>query len=156
MLILFFSLIFILHNLEEYFFFKVPLKFKKTLSKKAFLYALILLSLTVLFLSIANIFIDSIFLKKIIFITYSAIFFNAIQHLILSCNYKKIIPGTITAICLIIPLYINYFVKEGIKTYSNFSTFIFYIILSIILMYASIVTSLFIGFNLTKIIDKQT
>lgn len=151
-------LIFILHNAEEFLFYhKIPqLRFRimgnKIINSKVFLCAIILLSvLAIIFVSLNYFFPVNIIKKSVIVICF-AIFINAIQHLVLSLWNRKIFPGTITALFLIIPFSIYGWIKLHEVLNINIYDFILYFIFALLAMYLLIYASLLFGYYCVKFI----
>lgn len=155
------SVIFILHNFEEYMshdkFPEVYFKFlgDKFRNIKVFLYATTFLDVLVILILAFNYFINNtitLFLSTIIFFSISI---NGIQHCISSIILKKFSPGAITSIFLIVPFLIISIVKLKNEIFLSGKYVVLCIILSIIVIWALIFISMWLGFLLSKIIKNE-
>ena len=153
---IFLSGFFILHNIEEYRSFKDFKAFylkkinEKLRHRKVFLYALILLTFFVSGICISNYLIASQTLQFATTLIAVSLFINGMQHCIFSVWTRKILPGTISAIFLLIPcsaIYLVFLEKEmpfGLIDIATWS------IVSAILMLLAIHASLWIGYLFLK------
>lgn len=153
---LFLPMAFILHNVEECRSFEeFKIFYLKKISPKlchriVFLYALIILTLLVSGICIANYWTASRALECATTIIAISLFVNAVQHIVSSYLARKMIPGTISAILLLIPCSLVYlFVLERETRFSIFDI-VTWGIISIILTPLSIRLSLWIGYLLFK------
>jgi len=152
------SAIFIIHNLEEYFSFDRMPKiriFKKIMNRRSFLFSIGIFSLFVLLLSLLNYFLENKILQKINLLILFSLTINSIQHLILSIWYRRIAPGTISAILLMFPCSVLYFLTLFDEKKLDGFTFVEYLILSPIVMGVAIIGTLWFGnFLCSKIYKK--
>lgn len=153
-------LIFFLHNIEEYiFYYRMPAAYFKLIgdkikSSKVFLCAIILLSFLALVVALFNYFISSGFIKIVSFIMCFAIFINALQHVGISCLYRKILPGTFTATFFIIPFSIFCWITLHESINVGPYSVVLFLIVSLIVMLLSIYGSLWGGYFLIKLMYK--
>jgi hypothetical protein len=154
------ALMFVLHNIEEYlFYYRMPPAYLKLIEGKfnnprCFLYAISLLSLLAMFLVLLNYFTSSEIVKTATFIMCLTIFINALQHLVASLWYRKILPGTFTATFLIVPFSIFGWIKLHHLIKIDFYSFMLYLIVSLIVMVLLIHGSLWFGYFLIKLLPK--
>ncbi len=151
-------IIFIIHNIEEYlsyskladYYFKsIDPKFK---DPKVFLCAVSILSIVVVLIVGVGYFYCNNITKILTMIVFFSIFINAIQHCINSLFFRKILPGSITSISLIIPYSIIFIINMKNESIFEFKYFMLYGIVSIIAMKISILISLKISYWLIKAI----
>ena len=153
---LFFPAVFILHNIEEYRSFEVFNAFylkainSKFRHRMVFLYALIILTVFVSGLCISNYLMTSRILRFATTIVSMSILTNGIQHCISSLWARKILPGTISAIFLLIPCSAVYLVFLEKETQFSVLDIVGWFIISMIVMVLSIRASLWIGYLLFK------
>ena len=111
---LLFATVFLVHNLEEFLFFDRMPKFryaKKIYNRKSFLFSIVVLSLLVIFFSVWGYLHKSSIVRNVNIIILFSLTINAIQHGLLSIWYRRIIPGTLTAIFLCFP-YLYSFLRD--------------------------------------------
>lgn len=157
-LVLLLPLIFILHNVEEYISFDqfkdIYLKVigRDFFDRNIFLFAISFLSISVSSIIIANYFISNHYLQLVTVIIVFSIFINGIQHCIGSLICRKILPGMLTAVFLIIPFSIIFILKLKYEILFGIKDFIVYMIVSAVVTYVAIFVSLFFGYFLNKLI----
>ena len=150
-------IIFVIHNIDEYLSYSrlVDYYFKfidpKLKDPKVFLYAVSILSIVVVLIVWVSYFYCNKITKFLTMIVFFSIF-NAIQHCIHSLFFRKILPGTITSILLIIPYSIIFIINMKNGSIFEFKDFLLYGILSVIVMKISILLSLKISYWLIKAI----
>jgi hypothetical protein len=153
---LFLPVVFIVHNIEEYRSFE---KFKtfylKAINSKfrhrtVFLYALMILTIFVSGVCISNYLMTSQILRFATTIVAMSLLANGIQHCISSLWARKILPGTISAIFLLIPCSAIYLVFLEKETQFSILDIVGWFIVSMIVMFLSIRASLWIGYFLFK------
>ncbi len=104
--------IFIIHNAEEYVFFhRMPKKFIFK-NRKSFLFSIAMLSLLVILSAIFGfLFKESRFFQAVNSVVLFSLSINAVQHVVFSIWYRKILPGTFSAALLIFPFSLLCFTK---------------------------------------------
>jgi hypothetical protein len=128
----------------------MPVVFK-FVNKAIFRYAISFLSIFVIIIAMLNYHHTNIIIHIITVTVLMAIFINGVQHCVISLIYKKILPGTITAIILIIPFSLWVFLSEKIL----FSLgFFIYLVLGFVVMYIFIILSLSFGYVINKLFNK--
>jgi hypothetical protein len=150
-------IIFALHNIEEYYSFE---KFQQTylrninqfITASAFLYSIIMLNIIVVVLVYTNYFFSSQFTELLTLVIGSALFLNGFQHVIGSLILRKILPGFITSCVFILPLTILFILTARTNILIQFKSFYTYILISIVVMYISIVISLVFGDSMSRLI----
>ncbi|MBI5346676.1 MAG: HXXEE domain-containing protein [Chlamydiae bacterium] len=159
--VLILALIFVLHNIEEYASYdQIPSAYFKLIGNKfknsrTFLYAIAILSIVVIFITLLNYFFSNKILETSIIILVFSILINALQHVIGSIWYRRFLPGTFTGIFFIIPFSIVYLIKFDANMKMDFYNLLLYISLSIIVMFLSIYFSLRLGYFLMKLTHKK-
>ena len=140
--------VFLLHNLEEMIFFDRMPKFqyaKKIFNRGSFLFSIVVLSLLAIFFAVWGYLYRSPIVQNVNIIVLFSLTINAIQHGLLSIWYRRIIPGTWTALFLILPISALFFMKlYELKALSCWS-FVGYLVLSPAVMIALILITLWIG-----------
>ncbi len=148
--------VFILHNIEEYrsfedfkaFYFKtIHVKLRH---RKVFGFALLILTLLVSLICIANYLATNSFLGFATTIVAMSLLINGIQHSVCSCLARKLLPGTISAIFLLIPCSIVYLAFLEKETQFGISSIISWSLVSVVSMFVSIHISLWIGYFFFK------
>lgn len=160
---LFLPLIFILHNIEEFRSFAVFKEFyfkkinKKLKHKRVFFYSLVILTVFVSGICIGNYFASSQAVHLMTTLIAMAFLINGLQHCITSLWMHKVLPGTISALFLLIPSSVTYFILLEKETQFGILELISWILFSVIFMYLAIHASLWLGyliFKQTKRLDK--
>jgi hypothetical protein len=163
-LFLILAFVFIVHNIEEWLKYEDLMRIAHKMAHKkvnpklidrfVFGTALIILSLVVFTISIIELILYPhfvmIFTKIIIF----SVFFNAIWHCIVSILEKRLIPGTISALTLIIPISLLLIYMMFNDLGDTFFNLIIYIIFAMLVVPISIYTSLYIGYIAKLFISK--
>ena len=138
-------------NIEEYWFYN-PLYFKfiakKYRKKSVFGGAQVLLTVCVAAIYLANYFIANQTLQTATAIVALSLFVNGIQHCACSLRFKKILPGTVTGLFLLIPSSTMYFVLLRQDTGFTFLNLIQWSLLSVVAMLVAIQLSLRISYLL--------
>lgn len=133
--------IFILHNFEEWYFFdRLPKlgPFKRFANRNSFLFAISLLTVLVIVCSFP-------YFQKTHLIILLSLMINAIQHGVISIWYRRIIPGTFSALLLMLPFSTIYLIKLFSGTGLGLKMFIYNLFLSLIAMGIAIWTTLWLG-----------
>ncbi len=144
-------IIFMIHNMEEYLFYEkfsncfALIKPKCNNSKRSFGWAIVLLSVLTILIIGTDYFIANKITTFLKIITAVAIFVNAIQHVTYTVFFRKILPGTITSIFLIIPYSVTFIITIKKELMITYKEFLLYGMLSIIITRIVIITSLKIG-----------
>lgn len=158
---LFLPIIFVLHNYEE---FRGFGRFKEVYSKFAagcfgnqdvFKYAIIFLSTIVVIAVGGNYLFDTYFTRFACLVVVFAIFINAVQHILLSVRYRKILPGTYTSFFLIIPYFVILILTAGIDVMLFKQHFFKVLFFSVIVMLLSVYLSLVLGYIFKIYVTKK-
>ena len=140
--------VFLMHNLEEMIFFDRMPKFryaKKIFNRRSFLFSLTVLSILAIFFAVWGYLYRSPIVQNVNIVVLFSLTINAIQHGLLSIWYRRIIPGTLTALFLVLPVSALFFMKlYELKALTCWS-FVGYLILSPTVMIASILITLWVG-----------
>lgn len=153
---LFLSIVFIVHNIEEYRSFEdFKAFYLKAINsifhhRTVFLYALIILTIFVSGLCISNYMLTSQALRFATTIVAMSLLTNGIGHCISSVLNRNILPGTISAIFLLIPCSVVYLVFLEKETLFGVFDILGWFLVSMIMMFLSIRASLWIGYLLYK------
>jgi hypothetical protein len=142
------SFVFIIHNLEEYIYFDQITKppfFKKIANRRSFLFAIGILSLFVLIVSVLQFFITSGFLQNLNLLILFSLALNSIKHIFLSIWKRTFDPGTISAVLLMLPCSVFYFLKLFDEGKLNGLIVFEYFILSLFVMPIVIMFVLWFG-----------
>lgn len=146
--------IMILHNTEEYRSFErfknVYLKSidEKLRKKSVFLYALAILTISAAGICVANYFIGSRTSQIATTLVMIALLFNGVQHCTFSLWYRKMLPGTVSGLFLMIPYSLIYLILLENEIKFGFFDFVSWSLLSIIFMILLIRISFRIGYFL--------
>lgn len=135
------ALIFMIHNWEEYISFDQmpkPWVGKKILNRRNFLFATILLSLIVLLLSFP-------YFKKVHALVVSVLAINSLQHVVLSLWHRRVVPGTLSALFLMLPFCFLYFARLFREGEMDLCGLLQYLILAPIAMVISIMIALWLA-----------
>ena len=141
-------IIFASHNIEEYLsydkFADYYGKFidQKFNNSKVFLGAISLLSAVTTLTVGLNYFSSNRITNVLTRVVFFSMFFNAMQHSMSSLFFRKILPGTITSMSLIIPYSIIFMMNLRKKSNFELKDFMLYSVTSIIFMRISILASL--------------
>lgn len=152
-------LIFILHNIEEYVSFDqfkefyVKLAGKILADRNVFFIAIIFLSIIAVTIIIANYFLHNYYLQLAAVITVFSIFFNGLQHCFGSLVFKKLLPGTLTSIFLIIPFTIIFIFKLKNEVLFKINILIACMLISVIVLFLAIFVSLVFGNLVNNLIN---
>ena len=155
-LVLLLPVIFVLHNIEEYLYYDKFTNYypkfvdQKFNDQKVFLVAVSILSVAVALIAGLDYCFSNNIIKHLTVIVLFSVFINAIQHCICSLFFRKILPGTITSVLLIIPYAIIFITTAKLELNFGFKELISYGIASIFVMIISILISLKIGYWLIK------
>jgi len=145
--------IFLVHNLEEYIFFDRIPKFryaKKIFNRKSFLFSIVVLSLLVVFFSVWDYLSSNPIVRNVNIIVLFSLTINAIQHGLLSIRFRRVIPGTISALFLVLPVSALYFMRlYELKSFDLWS-FVEYLALSPAVMVILLLITLWFGNRLTR------
>ena len=145
-------IIFILHNYEELHGFEL---FKKVYAKFSngllgdydiFRYAIIFLNTMVILLSIAEYIVENHVTKIIFIVLVFSILINAVQHIVLSVRYQKMLPGIYTSIILIIPYFVLLILTSSVYMTLLRQNFLEILIFSLLTISVSPYLSLAIGY----------
>ena len=148
--------IFVIHNIEEYLSYdklaNYYFKFiePKLNDSKVFLGAISLLSIIVVLIVGCNYCTCNRITNILTMIVFLSIFINAILHCIISLFCKKILPGIITSILLIIPYSIIFIIHMRKESIFEFKYIMLCSIISLIVMRISILISLRISYWLIR------
>ena len=149
-------LIFIIHNIEEYFTFNhstvSPLKFigAEFCDRNVFLYAVTILSVGIIaFMTLNYLYISQFFQLMSIVILFS-ILINGLEHFIGSIFYKTVLPGAVSAVLLMIPFSIYGLFMGRDEIFGSIKGALTYILVSIVIMFVSIFISFWLGFFISK------
>jgi Protein of unknown function with HXXEE motif len=150
---LFLPACFVFHNVEEYLFYN-PAYFKfvqkKYRDKAVFLGAQIALTICVTSLCLTNYFLTGPTLQTSTTIIAFSFIMNGLQHCIQSLAFKRLLPGTITGLLLLIPSSTTYLVLLD----KDARYLIRWSLLSIPIMAAAILISLRISYLLQKALQR--
>lgn len=132
------SLIFVLHNAEEYISFDrmskiIPMK------KWSFLFSIALLSALVVLFAASEVFAGANI------VVLFALLINSLQHCLLSIWHKKMVAGIYTALFLMLPFSVFYFIRLCELGIINYGNFLAYLAVSPVIMVISIVGTLRLG-----------
>jgi hypothetical protein len=140
--------IFLVHNLEEFLSFDRMPKFryaKKITNRKSFLFSIVVLSLLVIIFSVWGYLSKSPIIQNINIIVLFSLTINAIQHGLFSIRYRKIVPGTLTALFFVLPVSALFFMRLYEMRAFDCWSFVQYSIVSSVVMIASLWITLWIG-----------
>lgn len=155
------ALSFILHNYEEYRSFKIFNEFylrhlnKKFQHPDIFFRAITILSFVVCGIYVLNCFIANKALQFAATIATMSLLINGVQHCIYSLLARKLLPGTISGIFLLIPLSLAYFVLLEKDIHFSIIDIIQWSAISIVASFLLIQISLRIGFHLSKCLNDR-
>ncbi len=142
----------LIHTAEEYWSFDefrqafLPSQDQKFQKRSVFAGALIIITLFIAAIALSNYLVGGKILQFLTTLIALALQLNAIQHLFLSSCKGKIVPGTLSAVLVVIPSCLLYLMQ--LKNEIHYTTFdiILWSILAAILMYATIQISLRLGY----------
>ncbi len=146
----------IIHNAEEYVSFD---KFRQSfLSKldpklqerRVFAWALLIITLFITVITVSNYFVGSAILQFLTTLIALALQLNAIQHLFLSFKTEKLVPGTISAVLVVMPACLLYLMQLKMEIHYTPFDIVIWSLLAALFMYASIHISLRIGYLIKK------
>jgi hypothetical protein len=151
------ALIFVLHSIEEFFSYeRAPVQYFNLLSRRlnnpsVFFYAIILLDTLVVLIVLLNWFFSNTLLDIVVRVIFFSLFINTLQHILGSFWFKRILPGTYTATFLILPFSVACLMGLHENMRITLLQTLLYLALSPLAMFASIYSSLWLGYFLVKI-----
>jgi hypothetical protein len=149
-------LTFILHNIEEYFTFEhsavSPLKFigNEFCDRDVFLYAVTILTVGIVAFMTLNYFYINQFFRLMAIVVLFSLLINGIEHFIGSLFYRRVLPGAVSAVGLMIPFSIYGIVAERAEIFATTKGALTYLLVSVVIMFVSIFISFWVGFFIKK------
>ncbi|HEV2614120.1 MAG TPA: HXXEE domain-containing protein [Gammaproteobacteria bacterium] len=151
--------IFILHNIEEYVSFDPSAwSFYRFIgnefyNRAVFFYALCLLSITVIVAVTLNYIYAGSLLHALVVITFFSIFINSLEHCAVSLWRRKILPGTISSVLLIIPFSLYALIVGHKDMFVGIQGALNYVFVSFIVMVVAVFLGLWSGFFIDKLMS---
>ncbi|MDX2164601.1 MAG: HXXEE domain-containing protein [Gammaproteobacteria bacterium] len=146
-------LFFIIHNIEECvnFDYTVPTLFRLIggyfYTRMIFIYAVSILSLTVLIISVVNYYVMGELIHALAVIMTFSILINGLQHVVASIWERKMLAGTWSSLLLTVPFCATVLYQERDDVLQSVHHTLTFLLISVIVMIVSIFVSFLMGFG---------